>query len=206
MAFLAFFCPAIPLKKYGNIISCLKLFKPLTGHFWIKSISENYPLQTPGGSENSLQGVVQKFNRGSAKTLQGVVHSNVIRVYIQTYTGYAFKRATKIYLLMIHLLNIHLLIILLSREQRKRSTQRNFFEFVDTFCWHFRFVENFQKWEKAWTRWYITVSRLFIWSEWRDSNPWPLGPEPSAIPNFATPRSALRIIYYCRGNCKSFFQ
>ena len=28
-----------------------------------------------------------------------------------------------------------------------------------------------------------------FWSEWRDSNPRPLGPEPSAIPNFATPRS-----------------
>ena len=27
-----------------------------------------------------------------------------------------------------------------------------------------------------------------IWSECRDSNPRPLGPEPSAIPNFATPR------------------
>ena len=26
------------------------------------------------------------------------------------------------------------------------------------------------------------------WSEWRDLNPRPLGPEPSAIPNFATPR------------------
>ena len=26
-----------------------------------------------------------------------------------------------------------------------------------------------------------------LWSEWRDSNPRPLGPEPSAIPNFATP-------------------
>ena len=29
-----------------------------------------------------------------------------------------------------------------------------------------------------------------FWSEWRDSNPRPLGPEPSAIPNFATPRFA----------------
>ena len=28
----------------------------------------------------------------------------------------------------------------------------------------------------------------FLWSECRDSNPRPLGPEPSAIPNFATPR------------------
>ena len=27
-----------------------------------------------------------------------------------------------------------------------------------------------------------------MWSEWRDSNPRPLGPEPSAIPSFATPR------------------
>ena len=30
--------------------------------------------------------------------------------------------------------------------------------------------------------------RLFLWSEYRDSNPRPLGPEPSAIPNFAIPR------------------
>ena len=28
-----------------------------------------------------------------------------------------------------------------------------------------------------------------FWSECRDSNPGPLGPEPSAIPNFATPRN-----------------
>lgn len=32
-------------------------------------------------------------------------------------------------------------------------------------------------------------------------NPWPLGPEPSAIPNFATPRSAL-VLYYI-GEIKS---
>ena len=31
-------------------------------------------------------------------------------------------------------------------------------------------------------------SPLLFWSECRDSNPRPLGPEPSAIPNFATPR------------------
>ena len=32
-----------------------------------------------------------------------------------------------------------------------------------------------------------------FWSEYRDSNPRPLGPEPSAIPNFAIPRNP---IYY----------
>ena len=32
------------------------------------------------------------------------------------------------------------------------------------------------------------VRGISEWSEWRDSNPRPLGPEPSAIPNFATPR------------------
>ena len=32
-----------------------------------------------------------------------------------------------------------------------------------------------------------------FWSEYRDSNPRPLGPEPSAIPNFAIPRKR---IYY----------
>lgn len=31
--FWRFFALQSPLKKYGNIISCLKLFKPLTGHF-----------------------------------------------------------------------------------------------------------------------------------------------------------------------------
>ena len=31
-------------------------------------------------------------------------------------------------------------------------------------------------------------SPLLFWSEWRDSNPRPLGPEPSALPNCATPR------------------
>ena len=29
------------------------------------------------------------------------------------------------------------------------------------------------------------------WSEWRDSNPRPHGPEPCAIPSFATPRNTL---------------
>ena len=38
-----------------------------------------------------------------------------------------------------------------------------------------------------------------FWSEWRDSNPRPLGPEPSAIPNFATPRNCGVIIY---SNCE----
>ena len=36
-----------------------------------------------------------------------------------------------------------------------------------------------------------------IWSECRDLNPRPLGPEPSAIPNFATPR---RLLYYKQKN------
>ena len=35
--------------------------------------------------------------------------------------------------------------------------------------------------------------RTHRWSECRDSNPRPLGPEPSAIPNFATPRQP---VYY----------
>ena len=33
-----------------------------------------------------------------------------------------------------------------------------------------------------------------LWSECRDLNPRPLGPEPSAIPNFATPRCSPSII------------
>ena len=36
-----------------------------------------------------------------------------------------------------------------------------------------------------------------IWSECRDLNPRPLGPEPSAIPNFATPR---KLLYYKQKN------
>ena len=44
-----------------------------------------------------------------------------------------------------------------------------------------------------------------FWSEWRDSNPRPLGPEPSAIPNFATPRICLLIILTKRNNVKTFF-
>ena len=39
---------------------------------------------------------------------------------------------------------------------------------------------------------------LLLWSEWRDSNPRPLGPEPSAIPSFATPRCH-NIIAVCNG-------
>ncbi len=34
--------------------------------------------------------------------------------------------------------------------------------------------------------------RPLSWSECRDLNPGPLGPEPSAIPNFATPRNICR--------------
>ena len=44
-----------------------------------------------------------------------------------------------------------------------------------------------------------------FWSEWRDSNPRPLGPEPSAIPNFATPRNCLIIILAEERNVKHFF-
>ena len=42
-----------------------------------------------------------------------------------------------------------------------------------------------EKYEKS-----VESSRFhgFEWSEWRDSNPRPHGPEPCAIPNFATPR------------------
>ena len=47
--------------------------------------------------------------------------------------------------------------------------------------------------EKAETLWKSRLSAFDIqivsasWSEWRDLNPRPLGPEPSAIPSFATP-------------------
>ena len=47
--------------------------------------------------------------------------------------------------------------------------------------------------EKAETAWSTRLSAFDIqivsafWSEWRDLNPRPLGPEPSAIPSFATP-------------------
>ncbi len=36
--------------------------------------------------------------------------------------------------------------------------------------------------------------RLFLWSECRDLNPGPLGPEPSAIPSFATPRKGTNLL------------
>ena len=37
-----------------------------------------------------------------------------------------------------------------------------------------------------------------LWSECRDSNPRPLGPEPSAIPSFATPRTTIAAsVLYC---------
>ena len=39
----------------------------------------------------------------------------------------------------------------------------------------------------------VAAQDFFLWSEYRDSNPRPLGPEPSAIPNFAIPRNP---IYY----------
>ena len=45
---------------------------------------------------------------------------------------------------------------------------------------------------------------VIIWSECRDLNPRPLGPEPSAIPNFATPR---KLGYYSAdfGICQGVF-
>ena len=47
------------------------------------------------------------------------------------------------------------------------------------------------------------------WSECRDSNPRPLGPEPSAIPNFATPRQPdyySENILCCQEQKRSFSQ
>ena len=40
----------------------------------------------------------------------------------------------------------------------------------------------------------IHLDSLRFWSEWRDSNPRPHGPEPCAIPSFATPRFPLIIM------------
>ena len=44
---------------------------------------------------------------------------------------------------------------------------------------------------------WVSPIRTHPWSECRDSNPGPLGPEPSAIPNFATPRSHDGYYYSC---------
>ncbi len=43
------------------------------------------------------------------------------------------------------------------------------------------------------------------WSEWRDLNPWPLGPEPSALPNWATPRTTEDIIHHPPSFVKDYF-
>jgi hypothetical protein len=43
---------------------------------------------------------------------------------------------------------------------------------------------------------FAPICSAFGWSERRDSNPGPLGPEPSAIPNFATPRKMLAATLY----------
>ena len=45
------------------------------------------------------------------------------------------------------------------------------------------------------TRTYLSVS--FVWSEWRDLNSRPYGPEPYALPNCATPRYILLVFTYC---------
>ena len=44
----------------------------------------------------------------------------------------------------------------------------------------------------------IDICCFFIWSEWRDSNPWPLGPEPSTLPSALHPAfsSAFKLYYY----------
>ncbi len=59
--------------------------------------------------------------------------------------------------------------------------------------------------------------RLFLWSEWRDLNPRPLGPEPSALPTALHPDILLlplpnpfriwKLIYYMKFflNCQSLF-
>ena len=45
------------------------------------------------------------------------------------------------------------------------------------------------------------ILSVFVWSRRRDSNPRPLGPEPSALPNCATPRFSYAILaqllYFC---------
>ena len=45
---------------------------------------------------------------------------------------------------------------------------------------------------------------LHLWSEWRDLNSRPLGPEPSALPNCATPRKTTMIILGLLLFCKCF--
>lgn len=59
------------------------------------------------GSAKIAQEVVQKLHGGSAKIAPNNIIYNIVDNIVDN---------------------------ILSREQRKRSTQRNFFEFVDTFC------------------------------------------------------------------------
>ena len=47
----------------------------------------------------------------------------------------------------------------------------------------------------------VSPLRTHRWSECRDSNPRPLGPEPSAIPSFATPRHVIMPYYYKKEAC-----
>ena len=59
------------------------------------------------GSAKIAQEVVQKLHEGSAKIAPNNIIYNIVDNIVDN---------------------------ILSREQRKKSTQRNFFEFVDTFC------------------------------------------------------------------------
>ena len=84
--------------------------------------------------------------------------------------------------------------------------------FVYLFVYFFKFAAKSRKMKCCKKVWYFPVNKekvpqnnrlryCFLWSECRDSNPRPLGPEPSAIPSFATPR---RPSYYNgkNGNCQ----
>ncbi len=49
-----------------------------------------------------------------------------------------------------------------------------------------------------------TLSVSFVWSEWRDLNSRPYGPEPYALPNCATPRYLVAVNFDCLCNIHQF--
>ena len=90
-------------------------------------------------------------------------------------------------------------------EMRKRTKNGRFFEIGTQMVPKIGFR---RKKKTAETVMYQRFQRFCLWSEWRDLNPWPLGPEPSAIPNFATPRCDFQLCHYkwyCTKN-QAFFE
>ena len=65
-----------------------------------------------------------------------------------------------------------------------------------TFCRIFVELRRFRLYIKTADPAITRIEPAISWSEWLDLNQRPLGPEPSALPNWATPRKSIVLCYF----------